>query len=245
MDKSSSVEIPLDEQRRAWNTWNAAARETRLSPSSLRQAEVLDRWLSGIGRRDLAIIDIGCGAGWTCERVAHYGQVTGVDLADEVLERARHRLPHVRFLSGDVFSLELVPASFDLVITLEVLSHVKDQQAFVDRLASLLKPGGRLMLSTQNRPILERWSAVGAPIEGQIRHWVDARELRRLLSARFEQVHVISSMPVGDQGFLRIVNSPKLNALLAWLLPQAWIERAKERAMLGHTLMAMASRPVS
>ena len=240
MDKSSKTDIPMDEQRRAWNVWNAAAREGRLSPSSIRQAEVLNQWLIALGRRDLAIVDVGCGAGWTCERLAAFGSVTGVDLADEVLDRARTRLPHVRFLTGDVFSVELPRESFDVVVSLEVLSHVKNQQDFVDRLATLLRPGGWLMLATQNRPVLERWSVVGPAYPGQIRHWVDARELRRLLATRFESIRIESVLPVGDQGFLRVVNSPKLNRLLCVLLPAASIERWKERALLGHTLLALA-----
>jgi 2-polyprenyl-3-methyl-5-hydroxy-6-metoxy-1,4-benzoquinol methylase len=244
MDKSSVVDdIPIEEQSRSWDDWNASARENKLSPSAERHAAAVEASVAALGRTDLNIIDIGCGTGWMCERLSKYGRVTGVDLSDHVLERARARLPHVRFLSGDLFQIELPSGSFDVVVTLEVLSHVRDQREFVGRLADLLKPAGLLIVATQNRPVFERWSAVGGPNPGQIRHWVDFRGLRALLAPRFEQVAISSMFPVGDQGYLRVVNSYRLNALLGMVVPRRWIEAAKEKAMLGHTLLARATRP--
>jgi 2-polyprenyl-3-methyl-5-hydroxy-6-metoxy-1,4-benzoquinol methylase len=62
-----------------------------------------------------------------------------------------------------------------------MLAHVEDQVAFVDKIAELLRPGGYLMLATQNKFTLSRWSEVVPQAPGQIRKWVDAKELRRLL----------------------------------------------------------------
>lgn len=241
-DKSSSLDIALDEQRSAWNHWNESGREKKLGPvSELQSAQVL-AWIAALLRSDLDIIDVGCGAGWMSERLAAFGRVTGTDLADEVLERARVRAPHITYISGDFMTLALRPEGFDIAVSLEVLSHVRDQPAFLRRVASLLRPGGRLLLATQNRTVLERWSGVGTATPGQLRHWVNARELRRLLRADFERVELTSVMPVGDQGFLRLVNSTKANRALARVLPGRWIERAKERLLLGHTLMAHARK---
>jgi 2-polyprenyl-3-methyl-5-hydroxy-6-metoxy-1,4-benzoquinol methylase len=243
MDKSStSDDIPIPDQARSWDHWNAAAREKKISPSAARHAAAVEARVADLARTNLRIIDIGCGTGWMCERLRKYGHVTGVDLSEQVLQRARARLPDVEFISGDLFQVDLQPRSFDVVVTLEVLSHVKDQRAFVDKLASLLRPDGLLMIATQNRPVFERWSDVGGPNPGQIRHWVDAKGLRALLAPRFGQVHIVSLFPVGDQGFLRIVNSHKLNALVGTVVPARWIEAIKEKAMLGHTLLAHASR---
>jgi SAM-dependent methyltransferase len=242
MDKSSRIDIPLDEQRHAWNKWNAAARETRISSSSERQAQLTEQWIAASGSASLRIIDVGCGAGWTCNRLAKYGSVTGIDLADEVIERARARYRHIQFVSGDLFSLPLPISSFDVAVSLEVLSHVADQSAFIARLATILKPGGMLILATQNRPVLERCAEIGGPIPGQIRRWVDAGQLRRLLAPHFGDLTMTSLMPVGNQGSLRILNSPKLNRLINIVVPADRVERAKERALLGRTLMVRAIR---
>lgn len=242
MDKSSRTDIAPREQRAAWNEWNAAYREHSRGEVSQRQAQLIEGWLSEYNQRDVDLIEVGCGTGWMCERLQPFGRVTGTDWADEVVERARQRLPQVRFLTGDFFALQIAPAQFDVAVSLEVLSHVADQPAFVGRIARLLRPGGLLMLATQNRPVLERWSAIGGPVPGQLRRWVDAPTLRKLVSADFEVLELTSILPVGDQGLLRFVNSRKANRALAVVAGQARIDRLKERCLLGHTLMVLARK---
>jgi hypothetical protein len=100
------------------------------------------------------------------------------------------------------------------------------------------------MLATQNRFVLERTASVAQRGEGQLRRWVDHRELRALLRPHFEIVELKSIYPnTGHGGILRLVNSPKLNALLSRVIPRAALDRMKERAFLGHTLMVLARRP--
>lgn len=239
-DKSSRLDISLEDQRSAWNRWNAAAREESVGEASVRQADTAEHWLDQIGRDDLNILDAGCGTGWFCQRLLNYGTVTGTDLADEVLARARVRVPAARFIAGDVFSVALPPGSFDVVTSFEVLSHVADQQGFVARLAQILKPDGLLIMATQNRPILERWSAIGGPTPGQIRRWVDGKTLRQLLDPVFVVEELTSVYFVGDQGYLKFFNSRLFNWPTALLLGRKGRDRLKGRLLLGHTLMVRA-----
>lgn len=233
---------PTDEQRAFWNAWNASTREHSLGEVSRRQREVALGWLEAMGREDLTIIDFGCGSGWLCEDLRGYGAVTGVDLSDEVLERARKRMPDVTFVAGDIMTMELGESAFDVVVTLEVLSHIADQPAFVQRLARLLKPGGALMLATQNRPILRRNADVPPAQPGQLRHWVDSGELRRLLAPHFRIKRLRSLTPRGHNGFLRYVNSYKLAAALRALRLEGAAEHLKEQLGLGWTLMVLAEK---
>jgi SAM-dependent methyltransferase len=242
VDKSRDAGIPISEQRRMWSRWNAAGRERILPEGPQRQAQVVDDWLRSLQRTDLELIDVGCGAGWLCERLLPFGRVIGTDFVEDVLQRAQARLPQVRFIAGDFMALDLPPSAFDVAVTLEVLSHVGDQPAFLRKIATLLRPGGLLMLSTQNRPVLQRWSAVGAPEPGQLRRWVDAKELRALLRPCFDLIEMKSVQPVGDRGFLRLVNSVKLNTVVGGLFGARRVERVKESLMLGHALMALARR---
>jgi SAM-dependent methyltransferase len=240
LDKSSKLDIALEEQRKSWNAWNRSTREQKVGLVSERQAEVILQWCASLGRSDMEILDLGCGAGWMSERLLSFGQVTGIDFANETIERARERAPRIKFLSGDLFDIDLPARHFDVVVSLEVLSHVRDQPAFLRRIAGLLKSGGHLMLATQNRYVLERDDAIGGPIPGQIRRWVDARQLRRLLAPDYDLLELTSVLPVGHRGMLRLVNSYKLNRLLALCVPARAVERAKERLLLGHTLLALA-----
>jgi 2-polyprenyl-3-methyl-5-hydroxy-6-metoxy-1,4-benzoquinol methylase len=239
---STGTDSPIDAQRSFWNSWNGIFLDGQRNQISQRQAVIVEQWLATLGRTDLSIMEVGCGTGWMSERLARFGTVTATDLADEILAAARVRLPHVTFLAGDIFEQTFAPGGAEVVVTLEVLSHVRDQEAFLERLADLLHPHGYLMLATQNRFVLERSEDVAPRAEGQIRNWVNRNELRRLLSKRFWIQELISICPHGHQGILRPVNSPRLNGWISTLIPQSRLDLCKERLWLGHTLMARAQR---
>lgn len=235
---------PLALQQDFWNNWNAAHREHDVSEVSKAQAAVILSWLERVGRQNLDLIEIGCGAGWLCSELARFGHLTATDLSDSVLERAARRYPQVRFIAGDFMAMPFEPARYDVAIALEVLSHVAEQGAFLAKAASVLRPGGYLMLATQNRPALER-NDVQPAKPGQLRHWVDRFELAGLLDEHFTVEELFSITPKYNRGPLRIVNSSRakraLEALRLGRLQVAMIG-LQERCWLGWTLMALARR---
>lgn len=234
----------LPDQVAFWNKWNAASREDSIDRVSLDQSETVIRWLGQLGRKDLDIIEVGCGAGWFCERLSGYGNLTATDLSHEVLERASKRNPGVKFIAGDFMDLDLPREAYDVVITLEVLSHVADQSAFVSKLASLLRTGGCLMMATQNRPQLES-NDIPPPEPGQIRQWVDRHELRRLVGREFEIEELFSITPKHNRGLLRLLNSHKVNTALSSMRLGAVtrsIRSIQEDLWLGWTLMCLGKK---
>ncbi len=106
---------------------------------------------------DAAVLDVGCGAGLLSEAMAQAGaRVTAIDLAPNLLKVARlHGLETgitVDYRETSVESLaDAVPASFDAVTCMEMLEHVPDPASIIEACARLLKPGGRLFVSTLNR----------------------------------------------------------------------------------------------
>lgn len=118
--------------------------------------------------RGARVADVGCGGGLLSEALARAGaQVTGIDLAPAVLEVARLHLHESQLAvdyrlqsSADLARTE--PAAFDVVCCMELIEHVPDPGALVADLAALLKPGGRLFMSTLNRTP----AAFGAAILG-------------------------------------------------------------------------------
>jgi len=103
------------------------------------------------------VLDVGCGGGILSEALANAGaQVTGIDLASAVLDVARLHLHesqlHVNYREISVEALaNECPASFDAITCMELLEHVPDPSSVIRACAQLLKPGGRLFLSTLNR----------------------------------------------------------------------------------------------
>lgn len=124
--------------------------------------------------RGAAVLDVGCGAGLLSEALAGEGaKVTALDLAPELIEIAKlhlletqaahptlridYRLQSVESLAGES------PASFEAITCMEMLEHVPDPSSVVRACAGLLKPGGRLFLSTLNRtPAAFALAIVGA-----------------------------------------------------------------------------------
>lgn len=240
--KSVMPDTPVEEQARYWNEWNRLFLGHSRAQSSQRQAELVVAWIQNEKADTRYILDVGCGTGWLSARLAEFGSVTAVDLSSGVLEVARSRFPQVDFVAGDFMTLELPEARADVVVSLEVLAHVADQAAFVSRLARCLKPGGRLMLSTQNRFVFERLDDVSPWKPGLIRRWLNLSELLALLTPEFEVQTVTTIVPRGHRGVLRLVNSPKLNRVLSLLLGEARVLHWKERLGFGQTIMVAARR---
>ncbi len=123
---------------------------------------------------DAEVLDVGCGAGLLSEAMAQAGaRVTAIDLAPNLLKVARlHGLESAlkepglkvdyRETSAESLALEQ-PGFFDAVTCMEMLEHVPDPASIIQACASLLKPGGRLFVSTLNRtPAAFALAIVGA-----------------------------------------------------------------------------------
>jgi 2-polyprenyl-6-hydroxyphenyl methylase/3-demethylubiquinone-9 3-methyltransferase len=105
----------------------------------------------------LAVLDVGCGGGLLAEAMAREGaRVVGLDLADELIEVARlHALEAGISVEYRVESAEhharAGARQYDVVTCMEMLEHVPDPQAIVSALATLVRPGGHVLVSTLNR----------------------------------------------------------------------------------------------
>ena len=118
---------------------------------------------------DAAVLDVGCGGGLLSEALAQAGaNVTAIDLAPNLLKVARlHGLESgvkvdYRQMPVEALAAE-APASFDAITCMEMLEHVPEPASIINACATLLKPGGRLFLSTLNRtPAAFALAIVGA-----------------------------------------------------------------------------------
>ncbi|KRD39290.1 3-demethylubiquinone-9 3-methyltransferase [Lysobacter sp. Root916] len=155
------------------------------------------------------VLDVGCGGGLLSEALAGAGaDVVAIDLAPELLKVARlHKLEtgvRVDYRQQSVESLAAEqPGSFDAITCMEMLEHVPDPSAIVRACASLLKPGGRLFLSTLNRtPAAFALAIVGAEYVARVlpkgthqyRDFIKPSELAAWLRAAELQLEDVSGL---------------------------------------------------
>jgi len=100
---------------------------------------------------DSRVLDAGCGPGIVAEAFLQAGhRVQGVDLAGEMVRRARERCarfgPRARFEQGSVFGLQ-AEAPFDGAVSRFVVHHVADPVAFFGAQAARVRPGGVVVAS--------------------------------------------------------------------------------------------------
>jgi 2-polyprenyl-3-methyl-5-hydroxy-6-metoxy-1,4-benzoquinol methylase len=154
--RSNRLTVAIEERI----AFSAPSRRVRLALA----AEVLERHFSGDAIR---ILDAGCGDGRLSIALAgrhRYWDVTGVDLREDLLERARRlaarkKLQNVSFSHQDL-THGLPAGQYDVVLALECLSEIPDDAAALDALVHAMRPGGLCLVHVPEAtwtPIL-RWS---------------------------------------------------------------------------------------
>jgi len=118
----------------------------------------------------LKVLDVGCGTGASAlpaaEKIAPNGHVTGVDLAEKLLTIARTKaaqkgLQNIEFQAGDMEKLDFPDAHFDAVVSVFSIFFVPDMKGQVSRLWRLVRPGGKLAITTWGvnfwEPLYGKW----------------------------------------------------------------------------------------
>ena len=140
----------MDLERRLKTQWTEAAEDWIQQDQALR-TDMLDAWmLDALG--DVAgtgVVDIGCGEGRFSRILAGLGaQVTGVDLAEPLIERARSlAVGEEHYVVGDAEDLAgLGSGTFDFAVSYIVMVDLLDYEGSIEAAYRVLRPGGLLVV---------------------------------------------------------------------------------------------------
>ena len=149
------------------------------------EARRLLRYCRGIPD-DARILDVGCGDGFHLKLLQRFGKpgwtLEGVDLDARAVALASKS--GISIHQGSIEELALPEAHYDLVCTIQTIEHVAHPDAVLAAIARVLKPGGRLVVVTDNTDSIDfawfrrnYWGGYHFP-----RHWnlFNRRSLTRL-----------------------------------------------------------------
>jgi SAM-dependent methyltransferase len=192
--------------------------------------ELLDRELAG--RTDATVLDVGCGAGGMLEPLSRYGQVTGVDMQQELVDLCHERgFPNV--VLGNAYELPAADGSIDLLTLFDTIEHVPDDARVLREVRRVLTPDGLVFISV---PAYQFLYANNDRVAHHERRYTARRLRERLLAAGLHPTQVT------------YFNTLLFPAILPAVLAKKALERVSDpgdRTNLSHTMNPALNRALA
>ena len=119
--------------------------------------------LDMLGRGPGRVLDVGSAAGAVSVMLADRGfTVDGIDISDQMVGWARERVARegrqgLTFQVADIDALPFKDGEFDAIVAMGVIEYLENDQKALDELVRVLRPGGRIVLTTPNLISPFRW----------------------------------------------------------------------------------------
>jgi SAM-dependent methyltransferase len=237
-----------------WDQWNTSYRVND-SPDAVAgelfaRAAALINEITRAGRG--RVLEVACGTG-ILSRMLVYSSYHGLDISPAAIDVARQKsektprpaaaaLP--TYEVADFHDWPLPDQPFDVTVCVDAISSFRDQPLVMNKFAQSLGTQGRLVLTTINRFIYQRIRrSGGVRLEsGPVSHWLSRGELNSLVRQAGLMIETSATiMPRGNMGFLRLLNSPRLNEAFGPRFA-ALLKRAKEQIGLGQYSVVVARK---
>jgi SAM-dependent methyltransferase len=188
------------------------------------------RWCRGLppGAR---ILDVGCGDGFHLRLLRDFGRpswsLEGVDASPRAVEAATRAGLTVH--QGTIETVDLAPGHYDLVLLIATIEHVDDPAGVLRAVRRLLRPGGRVVIVTDNTDTLDfrlfggrHWGGYHFPRHFNLFHRGALARLAGRVGLEVDSVETVVS-PVNWVYSIR-------NTLVDWNAPRWLVERFSLRA---------------
>jgi len=209
----------------------AAQFEAWVNPFDLRaRREWFAFQLARLSVRGEDVLDVGCGSGHFSRIVADLGgRPVPLDLSQNLLAHVQHTFP--RCVRADAISLPFRDATFGLVVSSECIEHTAEPLMAIREMVRVLRPGGKLVLSTPNA--IWRWSI---PFAERLRlrqfrgpeNWVSRRQVRTALTQSGADVLLdegLHLLPFQFRALWRLLDwcNHCSRGLRRWMINQCWV----------------------
>src|SRR5205807_8540278 len=149
--KDQAIHTEADKKLQTeFNQWASAGRGDEMESH---HSDITDQTLAVMDLQPSdRVLDLGCGTGWASRRMARIvtaGDVVGLDVADEMLNRARQAsqgIPNVRYVCGSAENIPAKDNTFTKVLSVESFYYYADQGKALGELRRVMAPGGRLFI---------------------------------------------------------------------------------------------------
>jgi SAM-dependent methyltransferase len=146
--------------------------------------------------RDKDILDVASGEGYGTALLAQVAQnAIGVEISPEAVEHANgaYGRENLEYLQGDARKLPLPDASRDIVISFETIEHFAEQEAFLEEVKRVLRPGGLFVVSSPDR---DNYSPADTPANPYHVKELTGAEFEGLLRSKFAYLSMVLQRPV-------------------------------------------------
>jgi ubiquinone/menaquinone biosynthesis C-methylase UbiE len=147
--KTATLSNPADKHiQQEFNQWAAAGRGDEMEAH---HSDITEQTLALMDLQPTdRILDVGCGTGWASRRMARVAdEVTGLDVADEMLRRAEQAsagIGNVRYVWGSAEKIPAADNSFTKVLSVESFYYYANQGRALDELRRVMAPDGKLFI---------------------------------------------------------------------------------------------------
>ncbi len=99
------------------------------------------------------LLEVGCGEGRGVELLAPMcNSYVAIDKIGEVINKLQEKHPKVRFIHTSVPPFKVLKENtFDIVVSFQVIEHIKQDRYFLEEIYRVLKPGGMSLVTTPNK----------------------------------------------------------------------------------------------
>jgi 2-polyprenyl-3-methyl-5-hydroxy-6-metoxy-1,4-benzoquinol methylase len=223
--------------------WSAA----KVSPAKELRGRVIRELVEREATKPLRVLELGCGTGWLCNELSRYGECLGVDISPLAIGAAKEAYPKLHFECVDLSDWRPTD-TYDVVLSHEVIEHLRDQSAHAKVAFEALRPGGLFILTTPNafacyRAIAEiRHGYELQPVENWL-YLDEARQLLERVGFGVEALTTITPWRPYRSAALRALVSFRLETLAARIGAGDTWARLKGRLGLNESILAVARRP--